>query len=243
MKKYKLVKEYPGSPKLGTIVEKHDPYYHGKKRGFVYTLDYIEKSPEFWEEVIGKDYEILTYYCKSLGLVAESIVFKEPQFGGNSEWNIHSVKRLSDGEIFTIGDNTTLGLITQIHLDDKKGLWLDFNRLGGYSSENYKNLRKVKVLLTTEDGVDIFEGDKLYTVNKKTIQLYSNGAYASISTTKHNDYVYFSRKEKAMEYILMNKPCLSLNDLAKWEEKFRGDQTFLGSNMFARFRELAKLKM
>ena len=68
-KKYKLIKEYPGSPELGIIAEER----------------YVMKDqPEYWEEVVEKDYEILI----------SRVVPQE----------ILSVKRLSDGEVFTIGD-------------------------------------------------------------------------------------------------------------------------------------------
>ena len=73
-------------------------------------------------------------------------------------------------------------------------------------------------LFTTEDGVDIFEGDKVYyietndttensfKVNEYTIQY--SGRFLS-DNTLHS----FSTKEKAEEYILLNKPVLSLNDV------------------------------
>jgi hypothetical protein len=56
MKKYKLIKEYPGSPKLGTEVEKESNnkfsyfYRSGDKRICVYN-EHIENQPEYWEEV------------------------------------------------------------------------------------------------------------------------------------------------------------------------------------------------
>ena len=56
MKKYKLIREYPGSPKLGTIVEKELRssvsyfYRSGDKRICVHTT-HVENNPEYWEEV------------------------------------------------------------------------------------------------------------------------------------------------------------------------------------------------
>ena len=58
MKKYKLIKEYPGSPELGTSIDMVTPdtyfTYHNSKP--IQLKDY----PEYWEEVVEKDYEILT---------------------------------------------------------------------------------------------------------------------------------------------------------------------------------------
>ena len=101
MKYYKLIKEYPGSPKLGTIWNQ-------------YFTD-CPKFPEFWEET---DYEILSFiYINNKTILYKS---KRGTFIHNPEnisngrleidllanklYSIHSVKRLTDGTIFTIGD-------------------------------------------------------------------------------------------------------------------------------------------
>jgi len=54
MKQYKLIKEYPGSPKLGTIVNhakgwgSYESYFDGN---LVYSTYAIENYPEFWQEI------------------------------------------------------------------------------------------------------------------------------------------------------------------------------------------------
>lgn len=58
MTKYKLIKEYPGSPKLGTIAEKESKiksntsYYYkeGDSRWCIYDY-HVEDNPEYWEKV------------------------------------------------------------------------------------------------------------------------------------------------------------------------------------------------
>jgi hypothetical protein len=55
MKKYKLIKEYPGSPELGTIVEGKSSdgknYSFSMLGGRVYVIKYhVEDNPEYWEE-------------------------------------------------------------------------------------------------------------------------------------------------------------------------------------------------
>lgn len=52
-----------------------------------------------WQEVVEKDYEILSWRNKNSKTISHLLS------GKNHE--IHSVKRLSDGEVFTIGDMTT----------------------------------------------------------------------------------------------------------------------------------------
>ena len=79
--KYKLIKTYPGSPVLGfiTIPKRSDNDYYVNSNWI-----YPEKYPEFWEKVVELNCEIL----------------KSCPIGGG----IYSVKRVSDGEIFTVGD-------------------------------------------------------------------------------------------------------------------------------------------
>lgn len=84
MKKYKLIKEYPGSDHEGIIVSLKTPngLYEGYQ--YNYSTKHVENNPEYWEEVVEKDYEVL---------IAKTVPY-----------TILSVKRLSDGEVFTVGD-------------------------------------------------------------------------------------------------------------------------------------------
>jgi hypothetical protein len=98
MRQYKLIKKYPASPKLGFIVfERHCGMYHNMETGNMYGSQMIENQPEYWEEVIKKDYEILI----------SRVVPQE----------ILSVKRLSDGEVFSVGDSVEGGTILEIRID------------------------------------------------------------------------------------------------------------------------------
>ena len=51
--KYILKKEYPGSPKLGNIIDNLEN-------------DWIENYPEFWEEVVEKDYGYRSPYLNQI---------------------------------------------------------------------------------------------------------------------------------------------------------------------------------
>ena len=96
MKKYKLIKQYPGSLKLGSIATSigGDDLWKGSI--------YYDKYPEYWEEVVEveKDYEILRYYSIENPSIGRTTCNSKL----NDTYNIYSVKRLSDGEVFTIGD-------------------------------------------------------------------------------------------------------------------------------------------
>ena len=125
-------------------------------------------------------------------------------------FNIRSVKRLSDSEVFTVGDFVKETITGQCKGWEIKEFSLKDSRCFS-CGVNINNIEKLKeVLFTTEDGVDIFEGDTYYVANIKSWQCYKH--YANIDGNTGLDK-YFSTKEAAEEYILMNKPCLSINNV------------------------------
>ena len=75
-----------------------------------------------------------------------------------------------------------------------------------------------KPLFTTEDGVDIYEGDNVWFVNTKSkldplfVAIIYNWDLAGSPNTS-SDYKWFSTKKAAETYIKFNKPALSLNDI------------------------------
>lgn len=212
-KKYKLIKEYPGSPILGFILElgNHTPTGHFVQGKWIYQW---ENNPEYWEEIKEKEYEILAYRS----IKGRNIIYSKPEWDKNffelnkNEWEIYSVKR-PDGEVFTIGD-----IIGNKYTQDTIK---QFIIVGNYihtsiyirpeTGINISDVEKIQQkLFTTEDGVDIYEGDEYYHV------------FSDFSFTKIEIKVTipigictntFLTKEKAEEYILMNKPCLSYNNL------------------------------
>lgn len=303
MKKYKLIKEYPGSPKLGLEVFKNGNYYQSEfdlknVEHFHQPISLIENNPEFWEEIIEveKEYEILSFINKhnqifykswqsllynhfyiTYGFYLEEIL--ENKNNNNrlynkdlksyqckveeQEFKIHSVKRLLDNKIFTIGDKIEI-------IDEKSSkknltikdfeiynviLPIETNTIIIYTKENNGflggnkgngvNLCKVKhykqPLFTTEDGVDIFENDYCYFVRNN---------FSPIEKPFHctkefwsgnlKFYKWFSTKEAAEEYILMNKPCLSLNNIL---HNATNDSNGRIEISFDYFKELIKTKL
>ena len=70
MKKYKLIKEYPGSPKLGQIAlsytdSKDDVYHYTaphpkyKSAELAIDKDFVENYPEYWEKLVDVWYVVL----------------------------------------------------------------------------------------------------------------------------------------------------------------------------------------
>jgi hypothetical protein len=229
MKKYKLIKEYPGSPKLKNIVIQDKTFkdcyivsetsnYHEWK---VYDC---ENYPEFWEEIVEKDYEILSFYNKegnSYYNITTFGYYSEPASQRSLEfctlyYKINSIKRLSDSEIFAVGDKLCDGLINDIVMSNKD-LWLFHN--GKKPNVKLKDAIKFKQpLFTTEDGVDIFEGDTIFGVNADW-KIFSHYTDLQNKVKSWGIKPIFPTKEKAEEYILMNKKSLSINNILKvWSD-------------------------
>lgn len=212
MRTFRLKKIYPGSPTLGQIYTTDNV---GNCKCAVTGKDInIAVYSEFWEELIEKKYEILTLNTNSyFGITKSSLDIDAFENGRckDKNYTINSIKRLSDGEIFTIGDKIKDGFLTDIIKNDNNDIWLYHN--GSLTNVKLEDAIISKVLFTTEDGVEIFKGDYCSHVNIKELTLrartrYNTGESYSPKTTK-----YFSTEEKAEEYILMNKPCLSINDV------------------------------
>jgi hypothetical protein len=205
MRKFKLIKEYPGSNALGTIAQPNDMLQH----------DFFEKYCEYWEEVIEKDYEIISYSRK--GSTTCTTTKRRGRENHDEYWKIYSVKRLSDGEIFTVGDR-----ITGYHKDARSIQTIRtcpyagrvrLEQSGGYTDLSYATKAKNPIFLI-HDGKDIFAGDKVWWVNKKTF--YSDYFVPTPSVTFFSDLnAYFLTREEAEDYIIENKPALSIKEF--WE--------------------------
>lgn len=143
----------------------------------------------------------------------------------NKLYAIHSVKRLSDGEVFTIGDaikerTTQTAYIIRFEITAYTLVAI----IDSGSMRVMDSWRKVVTktpLFKTEDGVDIYEGDKITIVNTKDFRI-SNTDIPENHIRGHcrvwdgsDGYLQFSSKQAAEEYIILNKPCLSLMDLKK----------------------------
>ena len=234
-RRYKLVKTYPGSPEIGEIWEKqgeYDDYYYGKSSHPWIYKELVENHPEFWEEVIEKDYEILTFGCEGgfdrtlnryggYSLITGRDTYPMGKKGStlieSPNYYIKTVRRLSDGELFTIGDmcnpastgfNYNKRPITKI--------WFTkFNSLR-ISSDNYtlpiNGIEHSDVpLFTTEDGIDIYNGDKYYYVPENERRVDTITANKRFELSEYGKR--FSTKKAAENYIFNSEKRFSLDDL------------------------------
>ena len=244
MKNFRLIKKYPGSPNtLGLEIKQNGTFYHSDfcTKGVEYFHQSFnpENHPEFWEEIQEKEYRILSLYIRraikhdicDVRKSSQDYILDVLKCDGNK---IHSIKRLSDGEIFTIGDKCHLSNGNYYNFELKEFKFFTNGQSGHLEKHRNKTWLKLGIVsvlhkdpvffyledmvktkipsLRTEDGIDIFAGNIINSVHKRTFQI-SYGGIIRSTFVKNSDYLYFSTKEAADEYVLMNKPCLSVNDV------------------------------
>lgn len=240
MKTYKLIKEYPGSPDLETISYKSSMSIYYKNGDTVlfnssssnpqYFEDMIENQPEFWQEIIEKDYEILSYSWEdAVGIMIYETDYFSRVNPLEDGYSINSIKRLSDGEVFTIGEKVNFqgNGCSGEHIINKFILKDDYIAVDGmvvvFPLKFIKKLKKL--LFTTEDGVDIFEHDIHYPVELNYFKLHLNARGSMFSKSDKKKFKIFSTREKAEEYILMNKPCLSINEISDFYKSAKNNKS------------------
>lgn len=238
MKKFKLIKEYPGSPKLGTVLSPSVDKGNENTNNFYWEGSWFNpnKFLEFWQEVPKLEYQILDFMYAELDLISFKVTSDENIFQPSGlciqrtaeqlleeRHRIHSIRRLSDGLIIKIGDtvvtkNTlTTGVVTGFKINDnttsfKEGLWVTIKE-GGMHLERIKEVKLP--LFTTEDGVEIYRGNTYWCVNTAP-HLWSLFEQTAKERTQLNKTVKaFFTKEAAQDYINDNQPCLSIRDCRK----------------------------
>ena len=244
MKKYKLIKQYPGSPKVGDIVKGSGREgWYSKGEGYsTYDWTHIVLQPEYWKEVVEKDYEIISYVAKDN---PTNITTKRRGAHLHEEyWKIHSVKRLSDGEVFTVGDRVKVCQHGSTKIIDKiseerdvlfkNGIWFVYDS-GGCTIDHA--IKQPHPIFLTHNGKDIFTEDIVWYVNKENFYHDYIKAYPEV---KFNSEIraYFLTEEEAKKYIIENKPALSIKEF--WEITWMSTSNF---NKNAYMKDLVKERL
>src|SRR5699024_9977563 len=215
MRKFKLVTKYPGSKKPGIIVKEVKGYgyldeklsvdaYKVYPNAFI-PKSYVEDHPAFWEEV-EKNYEITAL---NINLYESDSIVTE----------IEEVKRLSDGEVFRVGDKYTnlSGTYTIGTLEE------DNNTIIVTSDDNVSScildfVEKVKKLFTTEDGVDVYEGDLCWA---GYVEEGIDNFYYCDWTGTSVGMKYFSIKKAAEKYINKHNITFTSEEVVKIVSNWR----------------------
>jgi hypothetical protein len=248
MKKYKLKEKYPGSPEIGKILEPKVDIRDFNTNNYYWEGTWFNPKdfPNFWEEVVEDNYEILSVFgAKDSGnfntvyTIKNSHILVHPgggeynndNFRSIKDYPIHSIKRLSDGEIFTVGDsvkhpftkysedfnlrkiiiatdpsNQVVAKVAKKALG-KLMLCVDNDNANLFLEDAVKIIIN-KPLFTTEDGVEVFKGDTIYYIGITDFIISSSRA-----NELFQPHISFSTEELAKEYVKMNKPEFSRNHI------------------------------
>lgn len=224
-KKFSLIKCYPGSPELGTIVVLNDMNLY---ESFGWYVDFkkssIENHPEFWEKIV-EEYEVVASYNNK----------------------ITSVKRLSDNEIFKIGDLCyPKGTVNNVHpIEDIDVLGSGKLRLG--SINWYVNIEDVikfnKIEIKTYDNQVLTIGDGGFVVYKTVLNTYKVSPVVI-----HKDFelskegAIFAVMQNAYDYVNMKDHCLSINEVSEALDDLDLNEFRFKENLTAKLLELVDKK-
>lgn len=219
-----------------------------------YITDYLGMSGEIFIRTSGDEFK--TTISQRWNTVKESALI-------HNKAKIHSVKRISDGVVFSVGDEVDSTWGKQIITDFE--IYKDVSMIVGFKTcknplEKIRKLPERTKLFTTEDGVDVFEGGEYwYLPTTRAADSFKpyKCTYASKGEATPMTWLYFSTEEKAKEYITLNKPVLSLNDILEvWysgedikrqhlshSSVFYRDSVKNEHPLFKRFEKLAKSKL
>lgn len=239
MTKQELLKQYPDLVKeiSGELLSKLVERESDTSRRFEKTFNkYIKEQVKSEWTILSIRHDTGSHDVVSSDAPLDETLALVAEYG----FKIRSVRRESDGEIFTVGDRIEWPSvksikyisITSILCHEDKHINLVSRQTDSLSySTPLGSAVKAKPLFTTEDGVDIYAGNKYYSIGgngriaikddcKITERVCTPGTgqlYEPRDNSNKEPYFYiFSTKEAAEEYIHTNKPVLSVQDLLEY---------------------------
>jgi len=192
---------------------------------------WFEKIEEDKFELEEKDWEILEWFVGNDKYTEDNIVYKivaDIETGCEHALKIHKVKRLPDGEIFTVGENVKSSLMQTYQSDEIKEFFISKNEMNvhfGHFSTPLRAIIKIKQpTLKTEDGKELCDGQVFYCIDINNIDNdIMQGVFFSRLPRYSNNYKIFSSKEEAEQYIKDNKPQFNKKDMIEFAEYFRNN--------------------
>lgn len=141
--------------------------------------------------------------------------YTEEMLLNNECWDINSVKRLSDNEIFAIGDRVKQSNVIHDNSFTITGFKLDVNNkhllVLGNGGIRLSKIEKVKEqLFITQDGAKLYQGDEYYQI---TPNYEIHKCTALDKSNFDNNIIVFVNKSNAENHVLMNKTCLSIIEI------------------------------
>ena len=261
MRQFKCIKDYPMCPvKVGTIIDQIG-------WGFLYKDLCHGLHKEFWEEVkseypkIVEFFDTITrYYRKSNGKFTVNLQYEYSEEELLNRKSILITKvQTSENDIWTVGDrvkqpfNDKNGIINRFLIcknprEDIVGILDNGDSLGKLFASVNCHLGDVEVsklekslqpLFTTDDGIEIFEGDDLYYVRVTKPSSFSLDKYFEAfkyvwegTRCETDDYKWFSTKEAAEKYIYNNEKKFSVKDIEDAVREANYNPNFMWTNVF-----------
>lgn len=145
---------------------------------------------------------------------------------------------LKYNKIYSVSDDLNLYFTDMATKENIKGVRCFVSK---DLAKRYKKERE-EVVLTTNDGVSLKFGDKYFVVDTSRFNIFEASADITFKTERWKG-CGFSTRELAEEWVLMNKPLLSLEDLLSVWGVEPKKEVYNISPLFVRFKELAEKKL
>jgi len=224
------------------IVIKQDSqirYYCEKSYDLVTIPSVIVENSNEWEEIIETDRS--KYFVKEFISIKDGVIWninskykystsnelvERPSsfFLDSKNYTINSVARVSDNEIFTVADSLTINTHSPYVITKIEKYKNQFSLLAGRFNIKLSEAIKHKLPqmeLLTKDGVTLkHPNSPVYLLLPKGIweinitKLENIIRRRIIYTNYSTSWLYFATEEARSQYILENKPLISVNELA-----------------------------
>lgn len=143
---------------------------------------------------------------------------------------IFKIKRLSDNSIWIVGDTLNdFGTITKFKIQSDKWMVAHTDSPCGVFIEDFKKapIQEKPVLFITEDGQNIIEWKTTIFSVRPDSSWSTTSQMAMFVKKMDKHWKHFSSKDERGEYILLNKPMLSISDV---QSVYSKDRSFVGTD-------------
>lgn len=222
MTKQELLKQYPDLVKeiSGELLSKLVERESDTTRRFEKTFKkYVKEQVKPEWTILSIKHDTGAHEVVSSDSLLDQILALIDDYG----FKIHSVRRESDGEIFTVGDYIEWQHVKGIKYISITAIQRYNNSEITFASQQNDALSysthllyavKAKPLFTTEDGLSVLKPGTYPTIRGESFQL----SKEYVDSSQRAEYLMesskiFSTFEAAEEYILMNKPVISVQIL------------------------------